>query len=65
MVYTFADWYKTPWDKINVDVLVEETKKMAKDVKTLNKAVSWQLIWPNSLCRVHVSTSSTLERVVR
>lgn len=40
VVYTFADWYKTPWDKINVDVLVEETKKMAKDVKTLNKAVS-------------------------
>lgn len=39
-MYTFADWYKTPWDKIDVDVLVEETKKMAKDVKTLNKAVS-------------------------
>jgi dynein heavy chain len=39
-MYTFADWYKTPWDKINVDVLIEETKKLAKDVKTLNKAVS-------------------------
>lgn len=39
VVYTFADWYKTPWDKINVENLVEETKKMAKDVKTLNKAV--------------------------
>lgn len=39
-MYTFAAWYKTPWDKINVDVLIEETKKMAKDVKTLNKAVS-------------------------
>jgi hypothetical protein len=39
VMYTFSDWYKTPWDKINVDVLVEETKKLAKDVKTLNKAV--------------------------
>jgi hypothetical protein len=38
-MYTFSDWYKTPWDKINVDVLIEETKKLAKDVKTLNKAV--------------------------
>jgi hypothetical protein len=28
--YTFADWYKTPWDKIDVDFLVEETKKLAK-----------------------------------
>lgn len=39
-MYTFADWYKTAWDKINVDTLVEETKKLAKEVKTLNKAVS-------------------------
>lgn len=31
--------YKTPWDKINVDVLIEETKKLTKDIKTLNKAV--------------------------
>lgn len=41
MMYTFADWNKTPWAKIDVDMLVEETKKLAKDVKTLNKAVSW------------------------
>lgn len=40
VMYTFADWYKTAWDKINVDTLVEETKKLAKEVKTLNKAVS-------------------------
>ena len=39
VMFTFNDWYKTPWDKINVDVLIEETKKLAKDVKTLNKAV--------------------------
>lgn len=39
-MYTFSDWYKTAWDKINVDTLVEETKKLAKEVKTLNKAVS-------------------------
>lgn len=35
--YTFAAWYKTPWDKIDVDFLVEETKKLAKDAKTLPK----------------------------
>lgn len=40
VLYTFADWHKTRWDVINVDSLVEETKKMAKEVKTLNKAVS-------------------------
>jgi dynein heavy chain len=39
VMFTFNDWYKTPWDKINVDILIEETKKLAKDVKTLNKAV--------------------------
>ncbi|GBF97683.1 flagellar outer dynein arm heavy chain beta [Raphidocelis subcapitata] len=39
VLYTFADWYKTPWDKIDVDFLVEETKKLAKEVKSLNKAV--------------------------
>jgi hypothetical protein len=31
--------HRTPWDKINVEFLVEETKKLAKEVKTLNKAV--------------------------
>lgn len=39
VMYTFCDWYKTPWDKIDVEYLVEETKKLTKDVKTLNKAV--------------------------
>ena len=39
VMFTFKDWYRTPWDKINVDFLVEETKKLSKDVKTLPKAV--------------------------
>jgi hypothetical protein len=39
-MYTFADWNKTPWAKIDVDMLIEETKKLTKDVKMLNKAVS-------------------------
>ena len=39
VMFTFSDWYKTPWDKIDVEFLVEETKKLSKDVKTLNKAV--------------------------
>lgn len=38
-MFTFNDWHKTPWDKIDVDFLVEETKKLSKDIKTLNKAV--------------------------
>eukprot|EP00955_Chlamydomonas_euryale_P098700 365162-Chlamydomonas_euryale.AAC.24 len=36
---TFTDWKKTAWDKIDVEFLVEETKKLAKDIKQLNKAV--------------------------
>eukprot|EP00882_Tetradesmus_deserticola_P009731 GHRQ01010278.1.p1 GENE.GHRQ01010278.1~~GHRQ01010278.1.p1 ORF type:complete len:796 (+),score=404.80 GHRQ01010278.1:482-2869(+) len=39
VMYTFADWNKTPWAKIDVEMLVEEAKKLTKDVKTLNKAV--------------------------
>ncbi|KAL6747291.1 flagellar outer dynein arm heavy chain beta [Haematococcus lacustris] len=39
VMFTFSDWYKTPWDRIDVDFLVEETKKLSKDIKTLNKAV--------------------------
>eukprot|EP00798_Chlamydomonas_sp_ICE-L_P004667 gene4667-14864_t len=39
VMFTFNDWYKTPWDKIDVEFLVEETKKLSKDIKTLNKAV--------------------------
>lgn len=39
VMFTFSDWKKTPWDKIDVEFLVEETKKLSKDIKTLNKAV--------------------------
>ena len=26
ILFTFSDWRKTPWDKIDVDVLIDETK---------------------------------------
>ncbi|MEW5311809.1 MAG: hypothetical protein WDW38_003494 [Sanguina aurantia] len=39
VMFTFSDWYKTRWDRIDVDFLMEETKKLSKDIKTLNKAV--------------------------
>jgi hypothetical protein len=62
-MYTFADWYKTPWDRINVDMLVEETKKLAKEVKTLNKAVrsaalrcvaAWRTTSAHHACAPHL-----------
>ena len=36
---TFAEWYRTVWDKINVDQLLEQTRLLSKEVKGLNKAV--------------------------
>jgi dynein heavy chain len=39
VMYTFTDWYTTPWDSIDVEFLTDETKKLAKDIKTLNKNV--------------------------
>ena len=36
---TFGAWHATLWDKIKVDELVEDTRKMIRDLKTLNKAV--------------------------
>ena len=36
---TFSTWHATLWDKIQVDELVEDTRKMIRDLKTLNKAV--------------------------
>ena len=35
----FSEWCATLWDKIDVDFLIEENKQLAKDVRTLNKAV--------------------------
>ena len=26
ILFMFSDWRKTPWDKIDVDVLIDETK---------------------------------------
>jgi hypothetical protein len=40
-MYTFTDWHKTAWDKINVDTLGEEAKRLKNEIKTLNKAVSF------------------------
>ena len=39
VMYQFVEWNFTPWDKIDVDFLVEEAKKLQKDIKGLNKAV--------------------------
>ena len=36
---TFSAWHAMLWDKIQVDELVEDTRKMLRDLKTLNKAV--------------------------
>jgi hypothetical protein len=41
VMYTFTDWHKTAWDKINVDTLGEEAKRLKNEIKTLNKAVSF------------------------
>lgn len=35
---TFSEWYSMLWDKIDVDMLLEKTKTLSKDTKTLNKA---------------------------
>ena len=35
----FNEWCSMLWDKIDVDFLIEECKQLAKDVRTLNKAV--------------------------
>lgn len=35
----FTSWCATLWDKIDVDFLVEETKRLAKEIRTLNKVV--------------------------
>ena len=35
----FKDWKATLWDEIDIDFLVEETKTLSREVKTLQKAV--------------------------
>lgn len=39
ILHIFNNWYQTPWDKIDVEVLTEATKQLIKETKTLNKAV--------------------------
>ena len=35
----FESWCATLWDKIDVDFLVEEAKRLGKEIRTLNKVV--------------------------
>ena len=35
----FKEWRAMKWDSIDVDFLVEETKKLLKDIKTLHKSI--------------------------
>lgn len=35
----FRQWKEMMWDAIDVDLLVEETKKLLKDMKTLQKSI--------------------------
>ena len=37
VIYTFDSWKVTLWDKIDVEFLTDECKKLAKDIKTLPK----------------------------
>lgn len=40
---TFSEWRKTKWDEINVEMLQEESKKLAKEIKTAPREVK---NWP-------------------
>ena len=50
----FDEWKQTLWDAIDVDLLVEETKKLHKEVKLLHKAIRnypvYKYVWKTSLC---------------
>ena len=37
VIYTFDSWNVTLWDKIDVEFLVDECKKLAKEIKQLHK----------------------------
>lgn len=39
VVGQFQEWKQTPWGAIDVDFLVEETRKLLRDIKTLHKAI--------------------------
>lgn len=59
-MYIFSDWHKTAWDKINVDSLGEEVKKLQKEVRTLNKAVSVARAVLRLLCLVASTVTGTV-----
>lgn len=52
---------QTSWDKIDVEFLVEESKKLAKDIKGLNKAVRNYEVF--RLLEEAVKVSEALRRV--
>ena len=58
VMFTFTDWYATLWDKIDVDFLVEETKKLTKDIKQLNKAVRNYEVYRCAFRAFHMHASS-------
>ena len=35
----FSVYYNTPWTSVSVDALLEQSRAMSKDVKSLSKAV--------------------------
>lgn len=69
VMFTFTDWYATLWDKIDVDFLVEETKKLTKDIKQLNKAVRnyevyrWACNQPSILHALYTTLTVLLQGV--
>jgi len=36
-IYSFDSWNATLWDKIDVEFLMDETKKLNKEIKQLHK----------------------------
>ena len=50
----FSSWCATLWDKIDVDFLVEEAKRLGKEIRTLNKVVRafdvYRCGLPSTLC---------------
>ena len=68
----FNDWKLMLWDAIDVDFLVEETKKLLKDIKTLHKTIrtypvykySFLLDYPPADCSLFPVHCSCLENLL-
>ena len=39
VLFIFADWQRAPWGSVDVEALVEECKRLGKEMRTLHKAV--------------------------